>query len=44
LADAVHKWYTARMSMKEFDTIDWAALTAYNRTAGFFRSVRNELL
>jgi len=44
LANEFHKWYTARMSMKEFDTIDWAAQTAYNRTAWFLRSVRNELL
>ncbi len=44
LSKEFHKWYTARMSMKEFDTIDLAADTAYNRTAWFLRSVRNELL
>jgi len=32
------------MSMKEFDTTDLAGYTAYNRTAGFLRTLRNELL
>jgi len=44
LSETIHKWYTARMSMKEFDTIDLAETTSYNRTAWFLRSVRNELL
>jgi len=30
--------------MKQFDTQDWGEKTATNRTAGFYRSARNEII
>ena len=40
----MHKWYTTSMPMYNFETENLFGKEAYNRSLGFSRTVRNELL
>ena len=42
-AEIIKKWYTIRMSMKDFDTKNLFDKAIYNREAWFERTLRNEI-